>query len=150
MVGGDILRSSDVCKLLNISRTALSFYVRDGKIKATMGENGRYEYDDSSVYALRNQKIRKQSYLYLYSEPRFIDMALQMSKNTIVELGGNIDHTLIDTDRYNRVNLEVLINAICQGKVEVVYIRRDDLISDSAEEIFEMLCRVNNVNIIIV
>lgn len=115
-----------------------------------MGENGRYEYDDSSVYALRNQKIRKQSYLYLYSEPRFIDMALQMSKNTIAELGGNIDHTLIDTDRYNRVNLEVLINAICQGKVEVVYIRRDDLISDSAEEIFEMLCRVNNVNIIIV
>lgn len=144
------MRSSDVCKLLNISRTALSFYVRDGKIKATMSESGRYEYDDASVYALRNQKIRKQSYLYLYSEPRFIDMALQMAKNSIAELGGNVDHTLIDTDRYNRENLEVLITAICQSRVEVVYIRRDDLISESAEEIFEMLCRVNNVKIIII
>lgn len=115
-----------------------------------MSESGRYEYDDASVYALRNQKIRKQSYLYLYSEPRFIDMALQMAKNSITELGGNIDHTLIDTDRYNRENLEVLITAICQSRVEVVYIRRDDLISESAEEIFEMLCRVNDVKIIII
>ena len=144
------MRSADVCKLLKISRTALSFYVRDGKIKATMSESGRYEYDDASVYALRNQKIRKQSYLYLYSEPKFIDMALQMVKNTIIELGGNIDHTLIDTDRYNRDKLENLIKDICQGRVGIVYIRHDDLISDSAEELFEMVCRANSVKIIII
>lgn len=149
-IGGDILRSSDVCKLLNISRTALSFYVRDGKIKVTKKENGRYDYDDDSVYALRNQRIRKQSYLYLFSEPRYIDMALQMARNSIKELGRELDHTLIDTNRYKRENLEELINNICRSRVEIVFIRSGDLISESSEEMFEMLCKVNDVKLIII
>lgn len=144
------MRSSDVCKLLNISRTALSFYVRDGKIKVTKKENGRYDYDDDSVYALRNQRIRKQSYLYLFSEPRYIDMALQMARNSIKELGRELDHTLIDTNRYKRENLEELINNICRSRVEIVFIRSGDLISESSEEMFEMLCKVNDVKLIII
>lgn len=142
------LKSSDACKLLNCTRTALSFYVQQGKIEVIKKENGRYEYVDESVYALRNKKVHKQSYLYLFSEPRYIDMALQMARNSVSSLGGTIDHTLIDTDRYKRENLETLVKDISIGRAGVIYIRGDDLISESSMELFEMICKANDVKLI--
>ena len=77
-------------------------------------------------------------------------MALQMARNSIKELGRELDHTLIDTNRYKRENLEELINNICRSRVEIVFIRSGDLISESSEEMFEMLCKVNDVKLIII
>lgn len=141
------MKSSDACKLLHCTRTALSFYVQQGKIEVIKKDNGRYEYVDESVYALRNKKIYKQSYLYIFSEPRYLDMALQMARNSVATLGGTIDHTLIDTDRYKRENLETLIKDISVGRAGTVYIRNDDLISESSMELFEMLCKAYDIKL---
>ena len=143
------MKSSEAIKVLDCTRTSLSFYVRQGKIKVTELENGRYDYDDESVYALRNSRITRQAYLYMFTEPRYIDMGLQMARNSIISYGGSIDHTLIDTDRYKRDNLEQLIKCICLGRVSVVYFRRGDLIAEAAEDLFAMLCKATDTKMII-
>lgn len=144
----ELLRSSEVCKLLNISRTALSFYVQQGKIDVVKLDNGRYDYVDESVYALRNKRIHKQSYLYLFTEPRFIDDGLRSMNNTISALGETVDHVLIDTDRYKREALNELVVAVTLGRVSVIFLRNGDLITDSAEEIFDMFCAANEIKVI--
>ena len=110
------MRSSEVCKLLNISRTALSFYVQQGKIDVVKLDNGRYDYVDMN--------------------------------NTISALGETVDHVLIDTDRYKREALKELVNAVTLGRVSVIFLRSGDLVTDSAEEIFDMFCSANEIKVI--
>ena len=142
------MRSSDAIKLLDCTRASLSLYVKQGKIKVVQLDNGRYDYDDASVYSLRNNRVHKQTYLYIFSEPRFIDNSIQGVNNTVRVIGGSVDYTLIDTDRFKREKLEQLVSLISQGRVSMVYIRKGDLISDSAEELFAMVCKVNEVKVV--
>ncbi len=43
------MKAKDVMKLLNICRTTLYNYTKDGSIKATLLDNGYYDYDEESV-----------------------------------------------------------------------------------------------------
>jgi len=44
------MKSKEVLKILGITRTTLTSYVKTSKIKVIKKENGHYEYDDDSVY----------------------------------------------------------------------------------------------------
>jgi len=44
------MKSKEVLKILGITRTTLTSYVKTSKIKVIKKENGYYEYDDDSVY----------------------------------------------------------------------------------------------------
>jgi putative resolvase len=46
------MKARDVLKILDISRSTLFNYVRDGKIIGTLLDNGYYDYDENSVYKL--------------------------------------------------------------------------------------------------
>lgn len=49
------MKAEKVLKILNISRQTLCKYVKNGLIKTTrMDECSRYDYDDESVYVLKN------------------------------------------------------------------------------------------------
>jgi predicted site-specific integrase-resolvase len=49
------MKSSEVIKILNISRPTLCNYIKSGKIKATKLGNGYY--DDKSVYKFINKPL---------------------------------------------------------------------------------------------
>lgn len=48
------MKSKEVLKLLQITRPTLTKYVREGTIKVKKLPNGRYEYDNESVYMYVN------------------------------------------------------------------------------------------------
>lgn len=47
------MKSKEVLALLRVTRLTLTKYVKNGTIKATLLPNGKYDYDDESVYALK-------------------------------------------------------------------------------------------------
>ena len=58
------MKSNKVLKLLNITRTTLSSYVKKGRLKATMQPNGYYNYDEESVYKILNKDIERKNVIY--------------------------------------------------------------------------------------
>ena len=46
------MKAKEVMKLMNISRTTLFYYTKNGKIKVTKFDNGYYDYDEESVFKL--------------------------------------------------------------------------------------------------
>ncbi len=61
------MKCKDVLQILGCCRQTLCRYVKDGTIKVTVKKNGRYEYDDDSVYAfigLKKEKANKKIISY--------------------------------------------------------------------------------------
>lgn len=44
------MKAKEVMSILRISNPTLSKYLKEGKIKAKILPNGRYDYDEDSVY----------------------------------------------------------------------------------------------------
>ena len=53
------MKSKEVLKILGVTRTTLTKYVKEGTIKVTKMKNGYYNYDDDSVYAFIGLKKKK-------------------------------------------------------------------------------------------
>ena len=64
------MKSKDVMKLLDISRSTLYLYVKSGKITGTKLHNGYYNYNEDSVFKLTIQ-------IYIITEIK-TDKHLQM------------------------------------------------------------------------
>ena len=58
------MKSKDVLSILRITRPTLTKYVKERLIKVTELPNGRYNYDDNSVYEFLNKDIKRKTYLY--------------------------------------------------------------------------------------
>ncbi|MCI8528539.1 MAG: IS607 family transposase [Lachnospiraceae bacterium] len=58
------MKSRDVLNLLRITRQTLTKYVKHGVIKVTVLPNGRYDYDEKSVYSFLNKDIKRKTYIY--------------------------------------------------------------------------------------
>ena len=52
------MKAKDVMNLLNISRSTLYLYHRDGKIKGKKLDNGYYDYDKQSILKLMKSDTR--------------------------------------------------------------------------------------------
>ena len=50
------MKAKQVLDIMQISRPILTRYVKDGLIKTTTLLNGRYDYDENSVYAFLKEK----------------------------------------------------------------------------------------------
>lgn len=58
------MTAAEVLRTLQITRPTLTKYVKEGKLKATVKGNGRYDYDADSVYKMLNKDIERKTYLY--------------------------------------------------------------------------------------
>ena len=58
------MKANEVLKLLRISRQTLTKYVKNGIIKVELLPNGRYEYDENSVYLFLNKDLKRKTYIY--------------------------------------------------------------------------------------
>ena len=58
------MKANEVLKLLGISRPTLTKYVKEGKISVVELDNGRYDYDETSVYKIINKGIERKTYIY--------------------------------------------------------------------------------------
>ena len=58
------MKAKDVLSLLRITRPTLTKYVKHGVIKVKTLPNGRYEYDEESVYNFLNKDVSRKTYIY--------------------------------------------------------------------------------------
>jgi len=58
------MKAKQVLNIMQISRPTLTRYVKNGLIKTTTLLNGRYDYDENSVYAFLNKNIERNTVIY--------------------------------------------------------------------------------------
>lgn len=58
------MKANEVLKLLRITRQTLTKYVKNGTIKVKVLPNGRYDYDEDSVYSLLFDGLERKTYIY--------------------------------------------------------------------------------------
>lgn len=98
--------------ILNICRTTLYKYTKNGTIKFNILDNGYYDYDDKSIYSLKkkNKSIKIET---IYSE---IASGLDFDRTEFSLLLDDIFNYKIDTvfisnkDRLTRLSFNTLVN----------------------------------------
>ena len=126
------MKSKEVLRLLNISRTTLYNYVKSEKIIVRKRDNGYYDYDNELVYKLLkedNQKIILYARVSTYKQKNDLDnQVLQLTNhcktNNIVynkiykEISSGID--------LDRNQLNILIEEVIHYKIKSIYITHKD------------------------
>jgi len=123
------MKAKEVLNLLGISRSTLSKYVKQGKIKATKLFSGRYEYDDDSVYALLGKGGPRKNVIYVrvFSEPKGKELKKQielvnqycLSQGIIIEdiyqdIGSGLD---LERPEFLR-----LVNEVLNYKIKKIFV----------------------------
>ncbi|WP_176485390.1 recombinase family protein, partial [Helicobacter suis] len=77
------MKSSEVLKILKISRVTLWKYVKSGKIRVKTEPNGYYKYNDNDVYALAGIEDQRLNVIYarVSTNKQKQDLQNQMDNN---------------------------------------------------------------------
>lgn len=145
------MRSKEVLARLGVSRVTLTKYVKEGVIKVTELGNGRYEYEDASVYAFLGRKYQQHDKVNLsYSrvstpaqKDHLKDQTLRIY-NSCVARGVMLDRQIEDIKSgmdCNRKGFQELIECVIKGQVGLVVIENKDRLTrfnfDTIELIFK-------------
>lgn len=141
------MRSGEVLRLLRISRPTLCHYVRDGKIKATKLPNGRYDYDENTVYSFLNKDVSRKTYLYARvstaKQKRDLENQVSMLKQFCFSNGYTVSGIYSDIASGisfdKRKDFFLMLDDVIAGKVERVVITYKDRLSRVGFELFSRL-----------
>ena len=146
------MKAKEVLRLLRISRQTLTKYVKDGIIKAETLPNGRYEYDENSVYAFLNKDLKRKTYIYARvstpKQKRDLENQIESLKQFCFTNGYIISG--IYSDIASGINFEKrsdffkLLDEIIDNKVERVVITSKDRLSRVGFDLFYHLFRKYN------
>lgn len=152
------MKSSDVLRTLQITRQTLTKYVKTGKIKVTVMGNGRYDYDDDSVYKMLNRDIERRTYIYARvstnKQKADLENQIQLLKNYCFQNGYNINGIYSDIASgisfSDRDNFFTMLDDILAGKVCKVIITYKDRLSRVGFELFQHLFNRFGCKIIVI
>ena len=148
------MKAKEVLKILQISRTTLYNYTKEGKIKVTPLENGYYDYDEESVYQLikKDQRINV-IYARVSTNKQKSDLEKQLStihqycidNNIIVDKVYEDIHSGLDLDRpqFNK-----LIDDVINNKIKNIYISFKDRLTRLSFKTINELFKKFRTNII--
>jgi len=150
------MKAKEVLKLLNISRTTLYYYTKDGLIKTTKLDNGYYDYDEASVFKLLKKDVRENIiYARVSTYKQKNDLQNQInyikdyckSNNIIInniytEIESGID---LDRNEFNK-----LLDDVINLKIKNIYISNKDRLTRLSFRTLEFLCSKFGTKIIIV
>ena len=79
------MKSSDACKLLQVTKPTLYKYKENGFIKANRLPNGYWDFDEESVYSFFNKDVPRKIYAYARvstnKQKKDLENQIQMLKN---------------------------------------------------------------------
>ena len=154
------MKAKEVLELLKVHRVTLSKYVKAGIIKTTLKGNGKYDYDEKSVYAFlgKDQKeVEKKNYIYArVSNPpkRYAEEQAQRVLSYCTSKGIQVEGIFIDVKsgmNFQRRELLNLIDLVFQNKVKTIIVENKDRLVrfgfDLLQEIFKKFeCDILVVN----
>ena len=151
------MKAKEVLRLLRISRQTLTKYVKDGLIKAETLPNGRYEYNEKSVYKFLNKDLKRKSYIYARvstsKQKRDLENQIELLKQFCFTNGYVISG--IYSDIASGINFEKrndffkMLDEIIDNKVERVMITYKDRLSRVGFDLFYHLFKKYNCEIVI-
>ena len=151
------MKAKEVMQILRISNPTLSSYVKKGWIKVTKMPNGRYNYDEESVYEMLNAGILRKTYIYgrvsTHSQKVDLNNQLDMLKSFCFSRGMRVDGVFADIASgisfENRNEFFKMLDDILARKVKFVVISYKDRLSRAGFGLFQHLFRKFGTEIIV-
>lgn len=150
--------SSEVCRLLQISKVTLYKYQKDGKIKAHKLPNGYWNYDEESVYSFFNQGVPRKIYAYARvstSKQRpdlenQIQLLKQWCFSNGIQLNGMYSDIASGISFEKRKDFFKILDDILQKRVKKVIISYKDRLSRVGFELFSHLFKQFGTEIVVI
>lgn len=153
------MKAAQVLKTLGITRQTLTKYVKEGIIKVKILPNGRYEYDDDSVYEFKNGKKDTRivaGYISVWKGEEFPSTNGQLSaiKEYCNNCNLHLDMLYIDeectSDADTRGSLLMLLKAVLHDEIKKIIIYDKKRLSMTEYYILMYIIRESNCEIDIV
>lgn len=152
------MKSSDVLRVLDITRPTLTKYVKTGIIKVTTKPNGQYDYDEESVYAFLNKGVKRKNFIYArVSTPKQkqdlenqVDMLKQFSFSQGIQISGIYQDIASGISFEKRKQFFDMLDEIIAGHVQKVIISYKDRLSRVGFDLFSYLFAKYNCEIVVV
>lgn len=145
------MKPYEVMEILRISRSTLRRLRKEGKIKATRLPNGRYEYDEDSVYKYLLETTGKSPYrkTIIYArvstpkQKQDLINQIELAKSFCITRGWKIDGVYKDiASALNfdaRKDFQTLLNEVLSYRIERVVITYRDRLTGTGFNFFENL-----------
>jgi len=151
------MKAAEVLNLLRISRPTLTNYVKQGYLKVATLPNGRYDYNDKSVYRFMNKDIPRKNVIYARVSTRKQKKDLENQiwllnrycfQNGIIING--IYEDIASGMNLDRKNLLPLIKEIMNYKINSVIISHKDRLSRIGFKLFQHLFREFGTELVVI
>ncbi len=141
------MKAKDVLRVLRITRPTLTKYVRNGTIKVSILPNGRYDYDEHSVYGFFNKTMPRGTVIYARvsgpEQKKELDHQIELLKAYCFQNGWRINRVYQDIGGglsfENRKDLFVMMDEILEHKIRRVIVSHKDRLSRTGFELFAHL-----------
>ena len=151
------MKSKEVLELLQISRPTLTKYVKEGTIQVEVLPNGRYDYNEKSVYKMFNKGIDRKTYIYARvstsKQKTDLENQVNMLKQFCFSNGYCISKVFSDVASgitfEKRKDFFKMLDDVISGKVERVIITYKDRLSRVGFELFYHLFKKYNCEIVV-
>ena len=150
------MRAKEVMKILNICRTTLYKYTKDGTLKSIQLDNGYFDYDEKSVYSLLKKDERHDViYARVSTYKQKMDLNTQINKIQTYCTENNIQIKLIYSEISSGLDLDrpqfsKLLDDIFDYKIRNIYISNKDRLTRLSFKTLESICKRFNVRIIVI
>lgn len=151
------MKAKEVLNLLRITRQTLTKYVKEGIIKVDVLPNGRYEYNEESVYAFLNKDAKRKTYIYARvstsKQKHDLDNQIELLKQFCFTNGYVISGIYADVASgisfEKRHQFFKMLDDIISNKVERVVITYKDRLSRVGFDLFYYLFQKYNCDIVV-
>lgn len=152
------MKAKEVMELLRISRPTLSKYVKDGDIQVNQLPNGRYDYDEKSVFKLFNNGIERKTYIYARVSTskqkkdleNQVDILKQFCFSNGYKIHGIYSEVASGISFERRKEFYNMLDDIIKGKVEKIVITHKDRLSRVGFDLFHHLLKKYNCEIVVI
>jgi predicted site-specific integrase-resolvase len=151
------MKAKEVLSLLRVSRVTLSKYVNEGTIQVTPLPNGRYNYNEKSVYRFLNKDLQRKIVAYARvstkKQKKDLENQIQFIKNYCFQNGlvlNVIYEDIASGMRFKREKLMSLLRELINYRIEKVIISHKDRLSRIGFELFYDLFQEFGTEIVII
>jgi len=153
-----IVKSREVLKLLRVSRTTLTKYVKEGTIRVFTLPNGQYDYNEEDVYKKFNKNMERKTFIYTRvstpKQKKDLENQIDLLKQFCISNGWRIHGVYADIASgisfENRKDFFVLLTAVFKHEVERVVITYKDRMSRVGFDLFSFLFAQFNTKIVVI
>ena len=150
------MRAKEVMKILNICRTTLYKYTKEGTIKSVQLDNGYFDYEEKSVYSLLKKDERREviyARVSTYKQKNDLNVQINKIQSYCSENNISIDKIYSEISSgldLDRTEFSKLLDDIFDYKIKTVYISNRDRLTRLSFRTLDAICKRFNTKIFVI